>query len=212
MLSTLKRPTGFGATAALATLGLLAATALSGCGSDDADANPGATTTALNGDVYNDSDVTFAQQMIPHHAQALAMADMTRGRELSPEVTQLAEAIMEAQIPEIETMTGWLTSWDEEVPETMRDHANAHGDGMADMDDDMPGMMSQDDIDALEAAPDAEFEDMWLQMMKEHHEGAIAMAKTEQEDGEFEPTVKLAADIEDAQTAEVDQIAELLDD
>ena len=211
MLSTLKHPTRFGTTAVLATLGLLVATALGGCGSDDGDANPGATATALNGDVYNDADVTFAQQMIPHHAQALEMADMTRGRELSPEVARLAAAIMEAQTPEIETMTGWLTSWDEDVPETMRDHANAHGDGMADMDDDLPGMMSQDELDALDAAPDGAFEDMWLEMMIEHHHGAIDMAKTEQEGGEFKPAVELAADIEDGQTAEVDEMTQLLD-
>ena len=54
---------------------------------------------------HTDADVSFAQQMIPHHAQAIEMADVTRGRELSPEVAQLAASIMEAQTPEIETMT-----------------------------------------------------------------------------------------------------------
>jgi len=199
-------------TVVLTATALAAATLLTACSkSDSTDAKPSATHTAANGDVYNDADVTFAQQMIPHHAQAIEMADLTRGRELSPKVAQLATSIMEAQTPEIETMTGWLSSWGEEIPETMRDHANAHGD-MGDMEgEDLPGMMSQDDMDALESAPDAAFEDMWIDMMVQHHQGAIEMAKDEQEDGRFSPTVDLAEDIAAGQTAEVDQMTNLLE-
>ena len=198
-------------TAAMMGAALAAATVLTACGgSDSAGSEASAASTAANGDVFNDADVTFAQQMIPHHAQAIAMVDMTRGRDISPEVQQLADGIMAAQTPEIETMTGWLTGWGEEVPETMRDHANAE-DGDMDMgDSDMPGMMSQDDMDALESAPDVEFEDMWLEMMVEHHNGAIEMAKDEQQGGEFPPALDLAQDIAAGQTAEVDQMTSLL--
>ena len=200
------------ATILLVAAALLAATALTGCGDSDASGQePSAARTAPNGDVYNDADVTFARQMVPHHAQAIAMADLTRGRELSPEVAELAAGITEAQTPEIETMTGWLTSWGEEVPETMRDHANAHGDGMADMGQDMPGMMPQDQMDALESASNAAFEEMWLEMMIEHHTGAIEMAQDEQEAGSFSPAVDLAANIETGQAAEVEQMTDLLD-
>ena len=202
------------ATVVLTFAALAAAGVLTACGtSDSTDAEPAARHTATNGDVYNEADVTFAQQMIPHHAQAIEMADMTRGRELSPEVAQLAASIMEAQTPEIETMTDWLSAWGEDIPETMRDHANAEsGDGMGDMgDDDMPGMMSQDDMNALESASDADFEEMWLEMMVEHHQGAIEMAKDEQEDGAFSPAVDLAEDIAAGQTAEVDQMTDLLE-
>jgi uncharacterized protein (DUF305 family) len=201
------------ATVVLASAALAAGSVLTACGtSDSTDAKPAATHTATNGDVYNDADVTFAQQMIPHHAQAIEMTDMTRGRELSPEVAQLAASIMEAQTPEIETMTDWLTAWGEDVPETMRDHANAHGDEIGDVEgEDLPGMMSQDDMDALVSAPDSEFEDMWLDMMVEHHRGAIEMAEDEQEAGRFSPAVDLAEDIAAGQTAEVDQMTELLE-
>ena len=68
-------------TVVLTAVALAAATLLTACGnSDSTDAKPSATHTAANGDVYNDADVTFAQQMIPHYAQAIEMADMTRGR------------------------------------------------------------------------------------------------------------------------------------
>jgi len=187
---------------------------LAACG-DDAYAN--AEQTAANGDVFNDEDVAFATAMIPHHAQALVMVDLTRGRELSPQVQQLTEDIQAAQGPEIEKMVDWLTGWDQPVPETMRDHANAEDSdemGGHDMDDqtdsDMPGMMTDEELADLEAAQGQEFEDMWLEMMIEHHEGAIEMAKDEQADGAFQPAIDLAESIETSQQAEIDHMREKL--
>lgn len=188
---------------------LAAVLALAGCGDDDAGATD-ETRTAANGDEFNDADVAFATDMIPHHAQALAMVDLTQGRELDPEVQRLTEDIRAAQAPEIEQMVDWLTAWDEPVPETMRDHANSHdmgeGDGhdMEEMDDgDMPGMMSDEEMTELEDAPDADFQTMWLEMMIDHHEGAVEMARTEQEDGVFEPATELAESIETSQEKEI---------
>ena len=193
------------------------------CGDDDSDSGdaPSATRTASNGDVFNDADVAFATDMIQHHAQALVMVDLTAGRELDPRVQQLAEDIRAAQGPEIEQMTDWLTAWDEEVPETMRDHANAGGHDMDDMDDmdhgddesgedEMPGMMSSEDLDDLENAPDAEFQDMWLEMMIEHHRGAVAMAEDEVGDGRFDDAVALAESIASSQQLEIDTMEQLL--
>jgi uncharacterized protein (DUF305 family) len=166
---------------------------------------------------HNDADIGFATDMIQHHAQALTMVDLTAGRTLDPEVQQLAEDIRAAQTPEIEEMTHWLTSWGEDIPETIRDHTNADGgsgdmgsmDG-DDMGEDMPGMMTQDALKELEDAADAEFQDMWLAMMIEHHTGAIQMATTEQEDGQYASAVDLAGQIIDSQTTEIETMNRLL--
>jgi uncharacterized protein (DUF305 family) len=188
---------------------------LTACGDDGSTADARAGQTAPNGDVFNDADVDFATGMIPHHAQALVMVDLTRGRDLSPEVQKLADDIQAAQGPEIEQMVDWLTDWDKPVPETMRDHANAEDHGMSghDMGDDsadMPGMMTDEEMDELKAAQGEEFETMWLEMMIEHHKGAIEMAKDEQADGVFEPARKLAESVETSQQAEIDHMNELL--
>lgn len=163
---------------------------------------------------HNDADVTFASDMITHHAQALSMVDLTLDRPLDPEVQALAEGIREAQGPEIETMADLLTEWGEDVPETMRDHVNGGHDMSDSMDgmdhDDMPGMMTADDIDELENSADDEFQDMWLKMMIEHHEGAVEMAQTEQRDGQFKDTVDLAGQVIKTQTAEIDTMKQLL--
>ena len=159
---------------------------------------------------FDQADVDFATNMIQHHAQALSMVDLTRGRDLSQPVQRLTEDILKAQSPEIETMVDWLTEWDQPIPATMRDHVNAHGDSSVGLDSDMPGMMSAEEMEALETAPDAEFEDLWLEMMIEHHEGAIEMAQTEQADGEYPAAVELAESIETSQQGEIGLMERLL--
>lgn len=200
-----------------AAAGLAVLLTLSACGgSDEAEAPQ-----KLSETEHNKADVTFATDMIQHHAQAMSMVDLTMDRDLEPEVQELADAIRAAQSPEIETMYGWLLQWGEDVPSTMRDHVNGghegHGDedgnvsdSMEGMDDDMPGMMSAEDMDTLENASDAEFRDMWLEMMIEHHEGAVEMSETEQDGGRFKPAVDLAGTIIESQSAEIDTMEKLL--
>jgi len=197
-------------TRALAALAVGAALTFAGCGSDDQSDGGDQSTSAVD---HNDADVAFAGDMIQHHAQALAMVDLTVKRTLDPEVQRLADDIRTAQGPEIETLSDWLQEWGEEVPETVRDHANSEmdmgEDDMADMGGDMPGMMSPDDMQSLEDATDDEFQDMWLAMMTEHHEGAIEMARDQVENGRYKPAVDLAGQIEAAQTREVATMNEL---
>lgn len=200
---------------ALAALALGLSLTLTACGSDE----PSDTSTTVSTTEHNDADVQFATDMIQHHAQALAMVDTTMGRQLTPEVQALADDIRAAQVPEIELMAGWLAEWGEDIPETVRDHVNAErDDDMGGMDhgeegdtgSDMPGMMSADDMKALEDAGDGEFEDMWLEMMVEHHEGAVEMAEAEEADGQYKAAVELAKDIQESQTAEIEKMQGLL--
>lgn len=188
------------------------APALAACGGDEPTAGPAAERTAANGDTFNDADVAFAADMIPHHADALVMVDMTQGRDLSPELAQLAEEIRDAQAPEIEQMADWLTAWGEEVPETSRDHVNSHDMGDMGDDSDSPMAMDPDDMAMLEETDGTAFETMWLEMMIDHHEGAIEMAQSEQADGLFPDARGLAESIETSQTAEIDLMEGLLGD
>lgn len=158
---------------------------------------------------FNAADVTFAQDMIPHHRQATEMAALAEGRTSNPEVLDLAAKIEAAQEPEIETMTGWLESWGEDVPDDM----SGMSQDMAGMDHSggsMSGMMSAEEMNALEAAEGAAFDEMFLTMMIEHHKGAIEMAKAQQEDGKFPAAVELATKIESDQAAEIETMESLL--
>jgi uncharacterized protein (DUF305 family) len=200
---------------------LLAAMSLvTACGNDDEPEQHQKTQTAANGDKFNDADVTFATDMVQHHAQALKMVDMTMGRDLDPQVEQLAEQIRTAQVREVETMVDWLTAWDKPVPATVQDHANAHGDGDMGMDDmetddmetdEKPGAMTNQEFDDLETTKGDEFQTMWLEMMVRHHEGAIEMAATEEADGEFADAKAMAKSIQASQQEEIDLMQGLLD-
>ncbi|NYV78695.1 DUF305 domain-containing protein, partial [Streptomyces sp. UH6] len=149
----------------------------------------------------NSADVAFAQGMIPHHRQAVEMADLAPGRAGSDEVRSLAAEIKKAQGPEITTLSGWLTSWGEEQPaEDAGGHA-AHGAG---------GMMSAQDMELLRKASGAAFDRAFLRMMIEHHEGAVAMARTETAEGSHAPAREMAGGITASQTAEIERMEKLL--
>lgn len=189
---------------AIAALVAALALVLAGCSASD---------SSGDGKGFNDADVDFASDMIQHHAQALQMVDLTLGRDLDPAVARLTDQIRAAQAPEIEKMVDWLQAWDQKVPPTSRDHANAHAEGHGQdqgMNTDMPGMMSAEQMTALEKAPDGEFQTMWLQMMIDHHEGAIEMARTQVEDGQNAKAVALAEDIVSAQKKEIATMQDLL--
>ncbi|WSB58210.1 DUF305 domain-containing protein [Streptomyces cellulosae] len=152
---------------------------------------------------HNAADVSFAKGMIPHHRQAVEMADLAPDRARSAEVKKLAAEIEKAQAPEIEKLSGWLTSWGETVPAEGAMEHSTHGGGME-------GMMSAEEMTALENASGEAFDTSFMEMMIKHHEGAVEMAKTEQSDGAHAPARKMAADIIASQSAEIEQMKKLL--
>jgi uncharacterized protein (DUF305 family) len=164
------------------------------------------------GSDHNNADVSFATEMIPHHAQALAMTDLAVGRPLDQDVVVLVDTIRAAQPPEIELMADWLQEWGEPVPETVRDHAHGGHDGSSEGMEDMDGMMGEEQLAELEDASGAEFEELWLTMMIEHHEGAVAMAETEVDAGSFAPALALAEEIASSQTDEIEQMQAMLEE
>lgn len=194
----------FPRTALIAAAVAIALTMVSGCSNSD----PKSTVEVSK--PYNDADVSFATDMIQHHAQALQMVDLCLGRDLDPKIAALADEIRTEQTPEIEQMVDLLNRWDKQpIPATSRDHANAHGGGDAHTDLSMPGMMSNNDMKALEAAPGDDFEAMWVAVMIEHHQGAIEMASTEASDGEDKKAKALAAAMVASQQTQPKMMQEL---
>lgn len=194
------------------TLALVLAGTLVACGSDDSsssDTTSAAATEASTGTeesiTLNDADIEFAQGMIAHHEQAVEMAeiglDPTVGA--SAEVTDLATRIQAAQEPEIELMTAWLTAAGESVTMDVSD-----GHDMSSME----GMMSVEQMDALMVATGPEFDQMWLEMMIAHHEGAISQSETVKADGSNPDVLSLADQIIAAQQAEITEMQALLGD
>ncbi len=158
-------------------------------------------------DGHNAADVTFSRDMIPHHRQAVEMAELASGRSSDPRVTALAEQIAAAQGPEIDELVGRLRSWGETVPADhgAMDHGAMDGGGSS-----MAGMMSASDMTELAGLRGADFDRRWLSMMIEHHTGAIEMARTELSDGTDQESRALATDIASAQQSEIDRMRSIL--
>ncbi|UGT57700.1 DUF305 domain-containing protein [Nocardia asteroides] len=174
-----------------------------GCSDDssDAPAHHSSTTTSASATSatagartdFNDADVNFLQMMYPHHAQAVEMAKMVPSRTQNQQLIALAAQVEQAQAPEMQQITTLLTSFGKPAPTTGGGH-EGHG---------MSGMMSAEQMSALAAATGAEFDRQWLEMMIEHHEGAVDMANTELAGGVNAESKQLATAIVAAQEAEI---------
>jgi uncharacterized protein (DUF305 family) len=179
---------------------------LAGCTAGDAptpdtDTDPMQEVTLPAGVIQ--ADVDFAQMMIVHHRDALAMAELAQGRTTNPAVLDLADRIATAQQPEIDQMSAMLDQWGAEVP---------RGTEMAPMDgsDAMPGAMSEQQLSGLSDAEGEAFDESFLSLMIEHHSGAVTAAEDLlATDGDAEAR-RLAESIRTAQTAEIAEMRALL--
>jgi uncharacterized protein (DUF305 family) len=191
--------------------GLTVVLVTAGCGSNtDHTGMPGmGTTSGGSGKLpagVNQTDVMFAQMMIPHHQQAVAMANLAASRASNADLKALAGGIKAAQDPEITTMTGWLTGWGQAITAPSGSSMPGH-----DMSGSMPGMMSEQDMTKLSSATGIDFDRMFARMMIAHHNGAIQMAQDEQSNGINADAKTLAGKIVKDQQAEVDTLQKILD-
>jgi uncharacterized protein (DUF305 family) len=207
---------------ALAGTGLALVLTLTACGSSSdhssmsgmSGASSGATSAAGASSTGTSAgaatDIAFAQLMIPHHQQAVEMADMALSKASSSEVKGLAKQIKAAQDPEIAQMRAWLSAWGapEQMPSASAgsmDHSGMDMGGMTGA-----GMMSAANMQKLQAATGAAFDRMWLQMMIAHHQGAITMANQVLDSSKNDQVKKLAQAIVSGQNDEISTMQKLL--
>jgi uncharacterized protein (DUF305 family) len=150
---------------------------------------------------YNADDVAFANNMIPHHQQAVDLAALVPERSTNADVIALAQQISAAQKPEIEVMKVFLVQWNEN-PETNSGHGS-HGNTMQ-------GMVDDATMTKLKSLNGAEFDKLWLESMISHHQGAIEMAKAEIANGDNVDAKALAKNIVTTQEAEIGQMKQML--
>ena len=118
---------------------------------------------------FTPADVSFMQQMIGHHAQAVEMTALLPSRTTDTRMRALATRIEISQHDEMEMMRGWLAERGQEMP-----GAHAHHAHTATL---MPGMLTPDEMAALSAATGGEFDRLFLLGMIKHHQGALVMVE-----------------------------------
>ncbi|MCV7075771.1 DUF305 domain-containing protein [Mycobacterium szulgai] len=176
----------------------------------------GASSSPAATSAHNGEDVMFAQHMIAHHQQAIQMSDIIQAKQgIDARVIDLANQIKAAQGPEIQQMQTWLTQWGQPttMPSSMPSESTMPGmpshssmPGMTGTE----GMMSEQDMRALQNAQGVDASKLFLTQMIQHHQGAITMAQNEIKSGQYSPAIGLAHSVVTNQQQEITTMQTIL--
>ncbi len=161
---------------------------------------------------YSDADIAFMSGMIPHHAQAVIMAGWAPSHGARHDVAVLCERIVVAQRDEITLMQNWLRDRGQPVPDATSTRMKMMMGGMehAML---MPGMLTDEEMAALDRARGPEFDRLFLLGMIKHHQGAIDMVDTLFKSygaAQDEMIFKFANDVFADQSTEIDRMKQML--
>lgn len=159
---------------------------------------------------YTPADVEFMTGMIHHHAQALVMAGMAPSHGASGPLQIMADRIILGQNDEITWMQQWLRDRNEPVPQSAAPGMTSHSDDHAMH---MPGMLSNEQLEELDAARGPEFDRLFLAFMIQHHQGAITMVEelfSSHGAAQGDAIFKIASDISADQSSEIDRMQSML--
>jgi uncharacterized protein (DUF305 family) len=163
---------------------------------------------------YTTADIHFMSAMIGHHAQAIEMSRMAPTHGARPEIRTLADRIINAQADEITIMQQWLRDRRQPVPEARATgHTMTMHHGGAEHTMVMPGMLTAEQMKELDAARGAEFDQLFLKLMIQHHLGATSMVKQLFDTygaGQDETVFKFASDVNVDQTTEIARMRRML--
>ncbi len=152
---------------------------------------------------HNADDIAFARNMIPHHEQAVQMAQMVPTNTTNPRVNALANQIITTQAPGIQAFRTFLMQWQDVEG---RDSTSTAGG----QDIPMVGMVEAATMSRLQSLTGPDFDRLWLTSMIDHHRGAVAMAQDEVAHGRNVDVIYLARSIIASQQPEIDQMKQML--
>jgi uncharacterized protein (DUF305 family) len=161
---------------------------------------------------YTQADIDFMSGMIHHHAQALVMSKWAPTHGASPAILRLTERIINAQNDDIALMSRWLADRNQPVPAPNAagmpmDHGGMSHTML------MPGMLTDEQMQQLDAARGEEFDRLFLTGMIQHHRGAVTMVQelfASQGAGQDETIFKFASDVQVDQSTEIKRMVTML--
>lgn len=159
---------------------------------------------------HNDVDTGFLQDMRVHHEQAVLMGIIYRNLpDTEPGLRSIARLIVIGQSLEVGRMVQLLRSFGEsEVNET--DTAMVWM-GMASGVASMPGMATDDELDELGRLEGRAADELFVELMSEHHVGGIEMAEFAVANASNDEVIKMAQSMASGQRGEIVEMASLLD-
>jgi len=199
---------------AAAAAGLLAAALSIACGSAPKAKGLHTTPPGLGQYPYSDADVDFMSGMIPHHAQALIMAGWCESHGARKDLVVLCGRILVGQRDEITLMQQWLQDRGLAVPDAKSTRHHMKMPNGMEHDMLMPGMLTDDEMAALDRARGAEFDRLFLEGMIRHHQGAIDMVDVlfkAYGAAQDETVFKFANDVQADQSVEINVMKDMLE-
>jgi len=196
-------------------VGLAVAALTTGCGSAPSKQGLHQTPPTLGRLPYTDADVEFMSGMIPHHAQAVIMAGWAPTHGARQDVAVLCERIVVGQRDEIHMMQGWLRDRGLPVPDEHSTRMHMKMAGGMEHDMLMPGMLTDEEMAALDKARGPEFDRLFLEGMIRHHQGAIDMVDVLLKaygGAQDEKVFKFANDVYADQNIEIDRMKQMLEE
>ena len=160
---------------------------------------------------YTPADVRFMSGMIYHHAQAILIANWAKSHGASPSVQTLCDRIVASQTDEINLLSRWLATRGEPVPHPEPEHMMMPGMPM-DSTHMMPGMLTTAQLSQLDSARGPDWDETFLRLMIQHHQGAITMVNQlfAASGGEEESVYKMATGVFADQTTEIERMQRML--
>ena len=161
---------------------------------------------------FTAADVHFMQGMIHHHAQAVVMAGWAQTHGARPDVRTLAQRIDVAQRDEMAFMQRWLRERHQDAPDPLEHYQMGMSMSPSEL---MPGMLTDEQMKALDAARGPEFDRLFLTDMIQHHRGAITMVDqlfASPGAGQELYVFRFASDVNADQTTEIERMRLMLGD
>ncbi|BBY33843.1 hypothetical protein MMIN_19040 [Mycolicibacter minnesotensis] len=176
---------------------VVASVVVGGCHREPTPA-PEAPTSSVGMSVGSPADVTFLEDMVIHHQQALELAALVPTQSSDPALVAFADQSAAQQRTELQGCQAQLLQWELPLSHAGQDPG------------DIPGMVDKAILDRLRGLRGDAFDTLWLQTMIAHHRAAIAMAQNEIEHGESPEAISIAQTLVPLQQSEISQMNRLL--
>lgn len=140
----------------------------------------------------NAQDRSFVAGMVPHHHLGMELLDMAARRVVDTRVRRLVFEMGSYHQSELEQLHSWAIEW--RVASST----------------DFPGRIDNDRLGGLAALAGTDYDRAWLELMIEHHEGAIEIAERQMSAGSNGKAIEMAQSVHEIQTNDIAEMTALL--
>ena len=151
-------------------------------------------TGCVPGENLSDADETFVAHMIPHHEIGMELMEVATTHADDVRLRRLVFEMGDYHHSDMGSLLRWSTEWGVERS------------------DDFPGDISDETLQRLESLAGAKFDVAWLEVMIDHHEGALDISRAALEHGARRDVEDLARSTIEVQSREITEMSLLRDE